>query len=209
MVWYRFRDEAHNKDGRHISYLEQSARYSQLDRDLFGHLKQVVVNSRTIASLLPALGDVRSFDESVDHSTIPPRGRRDWRKSWLSRALDHVSGCDVVFADPDNGIVDDADWRKGQAKFGKQIPLGEVSVLSEGRCAIVYHHNTRRAGGHDAEVDHWLERFHTPAMAIRATAYSPRNFFVLNPDAEIEERVRNYCSRWQDLRVRLHPGTHQ
>lgn len=204
VIWYRYPNEAHNKDGRHVSYLEEPDRYSHLDRPLFDHLRELVVRTRTIDSLLPALGPANSFDESIDLSKVPPRERRQWRDAWLSRALDELSGCDVVFADPDNGIVDDSDWRKGQGKFGKQIPLEEVRAISKGRCAIIYHHNTRRAGGHDAEVDYWMDQFGSSSIAVRATAYSPRTFFVLNPDAEIEERVKAFCLRWQELRVRLH-----
>ncbi len=204
VIWYRYPNENHNKDGRHVSYLEEPDRYAHLDRELFDHLGQVVAKSRTIKSLLPALGDVSSFGESIDLANVAPRERRDWRNEWLSRALDEVTGCDIVFADPDNGIVDNGDWRKGQAKFGKQMPLGEVRAIAQGRCAVIYHHNTRRAGGHDAEVDHWLEQFDTQGIAVRATAYSPRTFFVLNPDPEIEERVRNFCIQWQEMRVRLH-----
>ncbi len=207
VIWYRFPDEDHNKDGRHIEYLNNPARYSLLDRELFEHLKRTVVGARTIASLLPVLGAAHSFDECIDVKSVAVRQRRAWREEWLSRALDCVFHCDLVFADPDNGIVDDADWRKGRAKFGKQIPLGEVRALSKGRCAIIYHHNSRRAGGHDSEVDHWLEQFGTPSIAVRARAYSARTFFILNPDAEIEERVRSFCARWQDLRVSLHQVT--
>lgn len=49
MVWNRFPDEDHNKDGRHISYLDQPERYRKLDPELFEHLRQVVVSTRTIS----------------------------------------------------------------------------------------------------------------------------------------------------------------
>ena len=204
MVWYRFPDEHHNKDGGYVDYLGEPERYSHFDPGLFSHLRSVVSNHRTVASLLPALGETISFDECVDFREIPRCRRRVWRNDWFSRARDRISDCDLVFADPDNGIVDDADRRKGCAKFGKQIPLGEVRALSEGRSAIIYHHNTRRRGGHDAEVDDWLRQFDVPGIAVRAPARSPRTFFALNPDPEIRERVCVFCDRWKTLPVRLH-----
>ena len=204
VVWYRFPDEDHNKDGRHITYLEQPERYRQLDPALFEHLRGVVVTARSIGSLRPALPGVVSCEDSVDSGMVPARQRRSWRRAWFDRALGQISSCDIVFADPDNGIVDDADARKGRAKFGKQMPLEEVKALAEGRCAIVYHHNTRRAGGHDAEVDHWLGSFGVPSMAVRATAYSPRTFFVLNPDEATASRIVEFCERWKAMKVRLH-----
>ncbi len=205
VAWYRFPDEDHNSDGRHISYLEQSDRYEPLDPPLFRHLRNVVKDTRSIASLLPVLGGAMSSDESLDLASVAPRQRRDWRRAWFSRVMEHLSDCDLVFADPDNGVVDDGDWRKGSAKFGKQMPLAEVRGLARGRCAVIYHHNTRRPGGHDAEVDHWLREIDMPGLAVRATAYSPRTFFVLNPDDQMEERIRAFCETWRDLRVRLHP----
>ena len=121
--------------------------------------------------------------------------------------MDQLSSCDLVFADPDKGMIEDADWRKGRAKFGKQMPLAEVQGLARNRCAVIYHHNTRRRGGHEAEVDHWLSQIGLPGLAVRATAYSPRTFFVLNPSEAIEKIVNEFCQQWAELKVRLHKGT--
>ncbi|WP_306047821.1 hypothetical protein [Nioella sp. MMSF_3534] len=204
VAWYRYPDEDHNSDGRHISYLDQPDRYEHLDPVLFRHLRNITRDARSINSLLPVMDGAISSDEAVDSSRIPPRQRRDWRTAWFNRVLDHLSACDLVFADPDNGIIDDNDQRKGRAKFGKQMPLAEVQTLARGRCAVIYHHNTRRRGGHDAEVNHWLDEIGMPSIAVRATAYSPRTFFVLNSDEEIEERVRGFCLRWAGMKVLLH-----
>jgi hypothetical protein len=204
LAWYRYPDEDHNGDGRHITYLEQPHRYEHLDPTLFNHLKSITRDARSISSLLPVLPGAISSDETVDSGTIPPSERRDWRTSWFNRVMDELSPCDLVFADPDNGMIDDGDLRKGRSKFGKLMPLAEVQQLALGRCAVIYHHNTRRRGGHDAEVDHWLAEVGMPGMAVRAQAYSPRTFFVLNPDEEIETRVIEFCQKWAELKVRLH-----
>lgn len=204
VAWYRYQDEDHNGDGRHITYLDEPDRYEHLDPILFRHLRNITREARSINSLLPVLGSVISSDESVDSSPIPPSERRDWRSAWFNRALEKLSPCDLIFADPDNGIIDDIDQRKGRAKFGKQMPLAEVQELARGRCVVIYHHNTRRRGGHDAEVDHWFDQIGMPGLAVRASAYSPRTFFVLNPDEETQDRVRGFCRSWADLRVRLH-----
>ena len=206
VAWYRYPDESHNGDGRHITYLDQPQRYEHLDSALFSHLRSITRDARSINSLLPALEGAISSDESVDVSMISPRKRRTWRTAWFNRVMERLSPCDLVFADPDNGIIDDADWRKGRTKFGKQMPIAEVQELAKGRCAIIYHHNTRRRGGHDAEVDHWLGEFGVPGLAVRATAYSPRTFFVLNPTEEIEIRIEEFCRKWAGLKVRLHGG---
>ena len=204
VAWYRFPDESHNQDGRHITYLDQPERYQHLDPTLFYHLRNIVKEARSISSLLPVLDGAVSFDESVDTSNVVPRERRDWRRSWFGRAMEQLSTCDLVFADPDNGVIDDDDRRKGRAKFGKQMPLAELQKLAQGRCAVIYHHNTRRRGGHDAEVDYWLKEIGMPSLAVRATSYSPRTFFVVNPSKVIEERLQDFCHRWAGMKVYLH-----
>lgn len=206
IAWYRYPDEDHNRDGRHISYLEQAGRYEHFDPFLFCHLRSTVADTRSIVSLLPMLEGAVSVDERLDLSSLPASQRRDWRKGWFGRVTEHLADCDLVFADPDNGLVDDDDSRKGKANFGKQMPLAEAKALASGRCAVIYHHNTRRPGGHDLEVDYWQREFGFPSLAVRANAYSPRTFFILNPDAEMEDRARAFCHHWRDLRVRLHDG---
>lgn len=204
IAWYRFPDESHNDDGRHISYLDRPERFADLDPELFEHLRSVVKDVRSISSLKPMLGGAAFSDKALDVGSVPNPQRRQWRREWFSKVLQDIEGCNLVFADPDNGIVDDMESRKGSAKFGKQIPLAEVRALAEGRCAVIYHHNTRRPGGHNFEVEHLLAVIGMPGLAVRATAHSARTFFILNPDQEIESRVRAFCDRWYTAKVRLH-----
>lgn len=209
VAWYRYPDEAHNGDGRHTGYLQdRDPKVARLDPQLFEHLNGVVRTERSIRSLLPVLGDAQSSDEPLDVSSVPATRRRDWRASWFTRVMDDLEGCDLVFADPDNGMTDDDHRRQGRAKFGKQIPLSEVLRLSEGRTAVIYHHNTRRAGGHDAEIDHWMSVIGAPCLAVRARAYNCRTFFIVNPDPRMVADVRNFCDRWAILKVSLHTGQH-
>ena len=207
VAWYRYPDEDHNGDGRHITYLDSpGGEIARLDPELFDHLRSVTRSERSIRSLLPVLPEVVSSDTALDVTAIPLRQRRDWRVDWFDQVLADLEDCDLVFADPDNGIVDDADRRKGRKVFGKQMPLAEVQALAQGRTAVVYHHNTRRKGGHDAEVDHWMAEIGAPTLAVRAKAYSCRTFFIINPDDEIAGRARTFCARWKPLRVSLHGG---
>lgn len=53
VAWYRYPDESHNEDGRHITYLDQAERYQHLDPSLFSHLRNVVKEARSITSLPP------------------------------------------------------------------------------------------------------------------------------------------------------------
>lgn len=201
--WYMYKDEDHNADGRYISYLNEPDRWRSLDCELFDHLVHQMP-ARSVDGLKGAIGKNGKFFDIPAPTGGPVSQRSLARERWFNDCLGCLSSCDLIFADPDNGIVDDEHWRRSSPKFAKQIPLSEVRALSDGRSSIIYHHNSRFKGGHDAEVDHWLRALGIPTLAVRATAYSCRTFFIVNPDAEIVERTQEFCKRWANHKVRLH-----
>ncbi|RWM71595.1 MULTISPECIES: hypothetical protein [Mesorhizobium] len=203
-IWYIYPDENHNLDGRHISYLSHPSKWRHLDPALFDILANAALNSRKIGALEAALSGDGYFVSDAVPTGLLTAERSKVRQAWFASSLERLSGCDVVFVDPDNGLVDDLEWRRRSRTFGKQIPLSEARAVSDGRCAVIYHHNSRFKGGHDAEVDHWLRALDMPALAVRANAYSCRTFFIVNPDVEIAERTQEFCRRWQNHKVRLH-----
>ncbi|CAN7175327.1 hypothetical protein [Mesorhizobium caraganae] len=205
IAWYVFPDEVHNSDGRHVSYVCAPERWRYLDPELFDLLVAVISKRRAVAELHRALpGGTLFASEPLPTGRMRGTDRCAARRAWFSRTLKSVEAADIVFADPDNGLTSDEERRRQMPNFGKQIPISEVRALSAGRTAVVYHHNSRFKGGHEAEVDYWLRAIGMPAMAIRATAYSCRTFFVINPNAEIAERTRTFCDKWKDHKVRLH-----
>lgn len=203
IAWYKYPDENNKSDGKIISYLSKDAIHKELDSDLYDHLKNVVSNERTIASLQSVFTNVEFHDDSASAKHLKKDQRSAWRTQWFEGVMQKLENCDLVFADPDNGMIDDSEHRRREFEFGKQIPLSEVKSIAKGRCAIIYHHNTRRAGGHKAEIQHWLEAIGTSSMAVRARAFSPRTFFIINPDTEIQERVRIFCQKWRIMKVEL------
>lgn len=88
------------------------------------------------------------------------------------------------------------------------VSRDEVVRLSEGRMSVICHHNTRRAEGHDAVVDHWMSAIGEPCLAVRARAYNCRKFFIVNLDPRMAADVRQFCDRWAILKVSLHKGQH-
>ena len=205
VAWYRVPDETGSPDGKYTEYLKNPELFRRFDPDLFDHLHNVVFGrkKRRIKCLEPVLQDATFSDELLITASLPKRQRSEWRRNeWFNPVLKDLSECDLVFADPDNGIVDDQDWRRGNKDFCKKIPLEEVHALARGRCAVIYHHNTREK--HVQEIDRWLGRIEMPAVAVRARRYSARTFFVINPDTEIEERVRAFTEQWACMRVELH-----
>ena len=117
-----------------------------------------------------------------------------------------LTGCDLVFADPDNGLIDDGIHRRNTRKFGKQMPISEATALATGRTAVIYHHNSRFPGGHELEIDHWSRQLGPDTVAARANAFSCRTFFIVSPTNTIGQRAQSFAENWGKHRVSLYIG---
>jgi len=203
VAWYLYPDEAHNEDGRHIAYFSNPSKWRSLDPELFDGLKDVVQGNRSVAALETLL-EATFSRELLNHAANPASHRSAARAAWFERLLSSLENSDIVFADPDNGLTDDNPKRRSSPRFGKHLPFGEALALAAGRCAVIYHHNSRFRGGHDAEVEHWCRQLGTRTIAVRANSFSCRTFFIVNPAPAVEERAEAFSLRWSEARVRLH-----
>jgi hypothetical protein len=118
------------------------------------------------------------------------------RRQWFSDVLEDLEGCEIVFADPDNGLCADTGFAAGRKQAWKRMPLSEANELCRGRTGILYHHNTRRAGGHAIEIQHWLAELGDDAIALYWRRFSPRTFFLVNPPEDILRRAETLVRRW-------------
>lgn len=205
VAWYLYPDEGHNDDGKHIAYLKNAPHWRHLDPMLFDHLGSIVESGRNVAAIERRCGlEAMYSSELLDHQKLHSRLRSDARAEWFARVIQQMQNCELVFADPDNGLTDDQPARRSKPRFGKSLPITEALTLAAGRSALIYHHNSRFKGGHDLEVDHWLGKLGENSLAIRANAYSCRTFFLVNPTKLLVERARAFCATWRDHKVRLH-----
>ena len=90
----------------------------------------------------------RFFDDLLDFADLPvtARGARlERRRSWAQRALAATSGCDLIFADPDNGIRPVSHRVPAhRTKAAKHAYLSELAAFAaRGQSLIVYHHAER------------------------------------------------------------------
>ena len=197
-AWYLYPDESHNRDGRHTNYLDCPDQWRHLDPKLFDALRSIVQSGRRTvkdiekSDLFPDAefsGKLLKFDgNKQDRSTQ--------REAWFQATLDDLSGCDLVFADPDNGLKSDEKYQHSAVKHWKSIPLDEAEALSAGRTAIVYHHNTRYRGGHAKEIQHWLNRLGPNSVALYWRKTSPRTFFIVHPLQGIQNRMEELMEKW-------------
>ncbi len=199
VAWYLYPDEGHNADGKHTSYLDAPAKWRLLDPDLFDGLKKLVAEDRRCvdsfkeSQLLPSA----RFSSQILSSELRSYAQRAaWRVAWFERVVADLEDCDFVFADPDNGLCDDDRFKAGRVKDWKRLPMNEARRLAQGRTAVIYHHNTRWPGGHEAEIRHWVGELGEGTMAVKWSAYGNRTFFVMNPPDEIRARLTAFADRW-------------
>ena len=145
LVWYAnqpTREEATNDDGRHFTYLMRADRLAACDPDLHAAWARSWTEApRSIAALearTPWPRGTRLFAEPV------PRERGE-RTRWFERARAAVSGCALVFCDPDNGIARPG-TRAEALPSPKHAMLDELdALLAAGQSVVAYQHCDRSA----------------------------------------------------------------
>jgi hypothetical protein len=202
IIWYLTPDEKHNRDGRHIDYLNDPQQWRDLDPRLFDCLHETVSsNERDITALerIQAFQTCKFASEELTVSSRPAE-RIAARAAWAKRARESVAGCDLVFLDPDNGLQPDGCTLRLK-KAVKYATLSEIKDLrQDGRTIVLYQHQTHRAGGHDSEIACLAERLRQAGFdrvdALRARPYSPRVFFFLNATEAIRSKVKAFATKW-------------
>lgn len=142
--WYRTPDETHNSDGLHIGYL-QKQEFCSCDPVLWSALGQIVSSGKREIAALEQCGvlDATYFGRLLDSSSGDKIARQAVRMDWHRQALQALHGCDIVFVDPDNGLmVPSAD---GTAKSNKFVlPYELAEYYNAGSSIIYYQHKARR-----------------------------------------------------------------
>ena len=200
VAWYLNSDGGPAGDGRHVNYLWEKG-WRELDPELFESLKTLVRDdSRSVRAVQDSglLGDCVFADDSVNFSASTWRDRRRLRCSWFEAVREKLADCDVVFADPDNGLVPDSEFKPQRRDAARRIPVFEATALARGRTAVIYHHNSRRKGGHREEIRYWLDETPGASLSWYWRRVSNRTFFILNPDEEVSGRLEEFASRWKD-----------
>ena len=207
--WYLFPDED-GGDGGHVGYLFRPDKWREPDPVTFKTLRELMGNvllqkqERKVAEieqscLLPGTTFWRRMTIPQKCRGGPELAKR--RQKWFENSLEYLNDCDIVFADPDNGLREREKFEPTLCKSGKSICENEALALAaNGRPVVVYHHNTMFPGGIDKEVSHWQGRLGRKLeggiCAVRWRPVSPRTFFILNCTDELRRRAGQWCERW-------------
>lgn len=102
--WYLVPDENHNNDGIHIGYLENST-FLGCDDELLEILRLLVAEKRRSVDALAHSG---LLPHAVFYHGVlyPPRTDGKFARSeWHSLAISALSDSELVFLEPDNGLL--------------------------------------------------------------------------------------------------------
>ena len=186
--WYLTPDENHNQDGKHINYDD----LRPCDESLWRELKQIVDSgNRSVAALQKdSILKATFYGEPLDFKGKKKAERRLIRENWRQNALQALCGSDLVFVDPDNGlIVPSAKDRPKENKY--VLPEELAKYYQQGSSVIYYQHKARRPDP-DYTKRH-LQLLTRPEFAgaegfglkFRKTSHR-YYFFILHPEHKIK-----------------------
>ena len=142
--WYLVPDENHNNDGKHIGYFSETS-FKGCDDQLLKSLKTIVLNqNRNVAALERAdlLPGVIYYNEIL-HS--PGTQHMASRVRWHNNALALIKPCDIVFLDPDNGLLVKSVSRNSNKSNKYVFPEELADYYKSGKSIIFYNHRSRQS----------------------------------------------------------------
>lgn len=182
VIWYRFPNEDHNKDGRHVAYFGNS-KWQVCDNDLITSLRAIVETGKRYIGALES-SNILPKGTKYFAESIHPGPQADWlRSSWFERAKVAVASCDIVLVDPDNGIAG-RNHNQASIKGGKHVTLDEIAALAaDHSCLVIYHHFDRSASHFD-QVHTNIRRLKSlipdrDICCVRYKRVSPRAYFLV------------------------------
>lgn len=137
--WYLTPDENHNADGKHIGYIADP-KYNGCDDSLRDSLKSILNGKRSVLALENKYLIPRAL---YYHEVLLPPSRTFSRRDWHIKALEVLGDAEIVFLDPDNGLIVKS-VSAGSAKSNKYIMPSEiVDYFAAGKSVIFYNHRSR------------------------------------------------------------------
>lgn len=150
--WYLSADEAHNEDGRHTGYLRDS-KFVGCDDELLGKLSCMVYGNQRSVQALQELNLIPSAGFYSRELMPPGEAHTGFRQEWHETALQALHDTDIVFLDPDNGLLPDSVSR-GSAKSVKYVLQQEIiDYYLAGHSVVFYNHRWHM------DEEHYLNRF--------------------------------------------------
>ena len=167
--WYLAPDESHNEDGKHIGYLS-SKQFDGCDDVLRTALGDIVFGQRSIV----AIEDAELIPNAAYyHQPLLPPSDAFSRKLWHEAALSQLQSADIVFLDPDNGLLVKSVSPTGAKSCKSLFQQEVVDYYAHGQSVIFYNHRCREQ--EEVYLQRFMWLFHTSELSnaeITALKYS-------------------------------------
>lgn len=162
-------------DGSHTKYLDspQSPLY-QCDTLLAHELKRIVDSNRNVRQLQALLPGVTCYSALLERKT---------RRQWHEEALSTLKTCELVFLDPDNGLLVPS-VKKGTSRSIKYLYGDEIADYYTLGCSVIFYNHR----SHEP-VKKYYGRLHqllgspvfeqAEKFALTYSAYAVRDFFFI------------------------------
>lgn len=163
--WCLVTDEDHNQDGKHIGYQKNKNFQGCDDALLLALTAMLDQGTRTVRAIenLHLLKNDAYYSQVL---TPPSKSDPDFRTKWLAASFDHLSGCDLIFLDPDNGMRPKSVSPRSDKSIKYAAAEEILAYYHKGYSVCFYSHRTRE------QLDVYLHRFDglfSDASALGAT----------------------------------------
>jgi len=152
--WYlTYKPEEHiNADGKHIGYMNDSL-FKGCDDELLKDLRTITNGTRSVAALENA--NLIPYANYYKEILRPGSDKNFFRLLWYRNSLEKFKQSDIIFCDPDNGLIVKSVSKKS-IKSDKYIISDElVSYYQAGKSIVFYNHRCRE------QEQVYLQRFQT------------------------------------------------
>ena len=201
--WYlTYKPEEHsNQDGKHIGYFNDSS-FVGCDDELLKSLNIITKGTRSVATLESSnlIRNAIFYRENLK----PGSDKNFIRSIWYSNSLETLSESDLIFCDPDNGLIVKSVSLKSSKSDKYIVPDELISYYQEGKSIVFYNHRCR-------EQEHvYLQRFEALKQKSELVGAEWRGlkfvrgtirdyFFILQPQhlAAVDMAINNMMkSNW-------------
>lgn len=201
--WYLVGDESHNNDGKHVGYLDDK-KFRGCDDDLLKELNSMLEQESRSVSGIEKLNLLKSCTYYHEKIAEPQSTEENTRKEWHQKGLDALKECDLVFLDPDNGMIPKSVSRGSDKSIKYVLPEEILDYYEAGHSVAFYSHRTRE------QLDAYLARFgnlfdeaENEGATVKGITFkrgTVRDYFFLLHEEHIQKvengLARLLCGEW-------------
>jgi hypothetical protein len=193
VCWYLTgaNDKPRNHD-KHFDYLTRPHVFRHLAPELYDKLVEFGLNRHTLADPMTALQSSGVLENAVFIRLKVPE-KASSRPPWAAELNNSVSGANLVFLDPDNGI-------EGRRLTKRHVALAEITALrKKDRVLIIGHHQS----GRKAEVKYLADQMKSLGCEIveivRLRLVTSCLYVIVDHDTTMTELAATFVRRWGAL----------